>query len=172
VSDERKGNEFTGYYSTDGVTWIQQPDNEDRLEYHSSNPRTIPMPSTVCIGSALTSHTTDSATTATFSQVETVGMVRGQWQVASIGVDQPGNNPDDLYVIVRDSNGKAALVIHPDSGAVNSSAWTEWKIPLSSFNGVNLSKVKKLYIGVGGRAIPVPNGTGRVYIDDIRVSKQ
>jgi hypothetical protein len=63
-------------------------------------------------------------------------------------------------------------VTNPNAIAVNSSAWTEWKIPLSSFTGVNLSKVKKLYIGGGGRQIPVPTGTGRFYIDDIRVSRQ
>jgi len=173
VRVERKGNVFTGYYSADGITWIKQPEKEETREYQSSNPRTIPMPPSVCIGFALTSHTRDgSATTALFSQVETVGMVRGEWQVASIGVDQPGNSPDNMYMIVRDSDDKAALVTNPNAIAVNSSAWTEWKIPLSSFTGVNLSKVKKLYIGVGGRQIPVPTGTGRFYIDDIRVSRQ
>ncbi len=35
--------------------------------------------------------------------------------------------------------------------------------------GVNLAKVKKLCIGVGDRDHPQSNGTGVVYIDDIRV---
>ena len=48
--------------------------------------------------------------------------------------------------------------------------WTQWKVPLSSFTGVNLAKVKKLYIGVGDRKTPVKGGTGRIYIDDIRVT--
>jgi beta-lactamase regulating signal transducer with metallopeptidase domain len=173
VKVERKGNVFTGYYSTDGLTWVKQPEKEETREYQSTNPRTIPMPSSVCIGFALTSHTRDgSPITALFSQVETEGVVRGEWQVASIGIDQPGNSPDNMYVIVRDSDDKAALVTNPDPIAVTKAAWTEWKIPLSSFTGVNLSKVKKLYIGVGGRQIPVRTGTGRIYIDDIRVSRQ
>jgi hypothetical protein len=35
---------------------------------------------------------------------------------------------------------------------------------------VNLAKVKKLYIGVGDRNAPVADGSGRLYIDDIRVT--
>jgi hypothetical protein len=54
---------------------------------------------------------------------------------------------------------------------VNVAAWTEWKIPLSSFTGVNLAKVKKLYVGVGDRKTPVADGSGRIYIDDLRVTK-
>jgi hypothetical protein len=172
VKVERKGNLFTAYYSTDGGTWIKHPVDEDVTTYQTPNPQTIQMPPSVCIGLALNSHTADSVTTATFSHVETTGMVRGQWQVADIGIDQPGNSPDDLYVIVKDSDGRVAVVTNPDPVAVNALAWTEWKIPLSSFTGVNLAKVKKVYIGVGGRRIPVPGGTGRIYIDDIRVSKQ
>jgi uncharacterized oxidoreductase len=44
-------------------------------------------------------------------------------------------------------------------------------LPLVDFTGVNLSKVKALYIGVGDRANPAADGTGRIYIDDIRVTK-
>jgi len=58
-----------------------------------------------------------------------------------------------------------------DPALVNSNVWTEWKIPLSSLTGVNLAKVKKLYIGVGDRKNPVADGAGRIYIDDIRVTK-
>jgi hypothetical protein len=43
--------------------------------------------------------------------------------------------------------------------------------PLSSLTGVNLAKVKKLTIGVGDKASPAADGAGRIYIDDIRVSK-
>ncbi len=64
-----------------------------------------------------------------------------------------------------------AVAAHADPAAVLTAAWTEWKIPLSSFTGVNLAKVKKLYIGVGDRKNPVADGTGRIYIDDIRVTK-
>jgi hypothetical protein len=126
----------------------------------------------VYIGLALTSHDAALACTAEFSNVATSGNVTGAWQVAAIGSDrQPGNSPDKLYVAVEDSAGKTAVAANPDPAAVLTTAWTEWKIPLSSLTGINLAKVKKLYIGVGDRANPVADGSGRLYIDDIRVTK-
>ena len=50
---------------------------------------------------------------------------------------------------------------------MTTAAWTEWKIPLSDLAGVNLSKVKKLYLGVGDRTSPAKDGAGKLYIDDI-----
>ena len=79
----------------------------------------------------------------------------------------PTNSPADLYVVVEDSGGKRAATTHPT--IVTAAAWTEWKIPLSRFAGVNLSKVKKLTIGVGSRTGPKADGAGRLYIDDIAV---
>jgi hypothetical protein len=51
--------------------------------------------------------------------------------------------------------------------------WTEWRIPLANLTsaGVNVTAIKKLYVGAGNRNNPVPGGAGRVYIDDIRVIK-
>ena len=40
-----------------------------------------------------------------------------------------------------------------------------------ALKGVSLNKVKRLYIGVGNKTNPVPDGTGRIYIDDIRVTR-
>ena len=67
--------------------------------------------------------------------------------------------------------GRAASVIHPDAAIVSATKWVEWKIPLTSFAGVNLSRVKTLVIGVGDKADPKAGGTGRIYIDDIRLAK-
>jgi hypothetical protein len=108
---------------------------------------------------------------AEFSDVVATGSVSGQFQVADIGTISPGNDPAALYVAVEDSSGKVAVVTNPDTGLVNVLEWTEWKIPLSDLAGVNLSKVKKMYIGVGDRKNPVQDGGGRIYIDDIRVTK-
>ncbi|MCX5645604.1 MAG: discoidin domain-containing protein [Phycisphaerae bacterium] len=77
----------------------------------------------------------------------------------------PANSPADLYVTVQDSAGKTATATNPT--AVTTSAWTQWKIPLSSLAGVNLSKVKKLSLGVGNRANPAKGGAGMLYLDDI-----
>ncbi len=81
------------------------------------------------------------------------------------------NGAGALYVVVEDNGGKSAVVTHSDPAAVKASKWTEWKIPLSSFTGVNLAKVKRLYLGVGDRQAPAKGGAGRLYIDDIRLTK-
>ncbi|MCL5281806.1 MAG: hypothetical protein M1376_18060 [Planctomycetes bacterium] len=81
------------------------------------------------------------------------------------------NGAGTLYVAVEDSSGQVAVVTNPTAAAVKVTAWTQWKIPLSSFTGVNLAKVKKFYLGVGDRKTPAKGGTGRLYIDDIQVIK-
>jgi len=81
------------------------------------------------------------------------------------------NGAGALYVAVEDSAGQVAVVAHPKATAVTTAVWTQWKIPLSSFTGVNLAKVKKFYLGVGDRKAPAKGGVGRLYIDDIQVIK-
>lgn len=81
------------------------------------------------------------------------------------------NSQEPLYVGVEDSANAVAVVVNPDSEAVLKNEWTEWKIPLSSFAGVNTAGVKKLYIGVGSRTNPTPGGTGLLYIDDIQFGR-
>jgi hypothetical protein len=83
----------------------------------------------------------------------------------------PANKPAPLYVAIEDASKKTAAVTHPDQAIVATTKWTQWKVPLSSFTGVNLAKVKKVYIGVGDRKTPAADGSGRIYIDDIRIMK-
>jgi mannan endo-1,4-beta-mannosidase len=82
-------------------------------------------------------------------------------------------NPQPLYVAVQDSTNHVAVVNHPDADAVAKVEWQEWKIPLADFAaaGVNVTKVKKMYIGIGDRANPKPGGAGLLFIDDVRVIK-
>jgi hypothetical protein len=171
VKLERQGDQFTGYHSLDGVHWIRQSDKANTGPEASPNPQTIPMPAQVCVGLALSSHAPGVMTTATFSGVQITGSVTDRWQVTDIGVDHPGNSPDNLYVTVEDGSGKTATVVHPDPAAVNARVWTEWRIPLSSFSGVDLRRVRRMSIGVGGRESAIPLGTGRIHLDDIRVLK-
>ena len=49
--------------------------------------------------------------------------------------------------------------------------WTEWKIPFSELAGVDLTRVSKLYIGMGDRDNPTAGGSGRIYVDDIYVAR-
>jgi hypothetical protein len=81
------------------------------------------------------------------------------------------NSRAPLYVALEDAAKKAAVVVHPDPAVATATKWIEWKIPLSSFAGVNTAKVKKLYLGVGDRQNPAADGTGRIYIDDIQLAK-
>ncbi len=163
----RTGNAFTAQYSADGKTWKDIVDT-------SAKPvsTTINMGANIYIGLAVTSHNSGATTTAELSGAATTGGVTGSWQEAWIGDDPDRTNGlSSLYVAVEDSAGKVAVATNPDPAAVAASTWTEWKVPLSSLTGVNLAKIKKLYIGVGDRKNPAADGTGRIYIDDIRVSK-
>jgi len=75
------------------------------------------------------------------------------------------NSPTDLYLTVEDSAGKKATATN--ATAVASTNWTHWTIPQSSLAGVNLTKVKKIYVGVGNKAAPAKGGAGTVFLDDI-----
>jgi hypothetical protein len=162
----RVGNVFTGEYSTDNKTWtkITQTDG-------TASTTTINMPGTVYVGMVVSSHLAGVPARAQFTDIKTTGTVSGSWQATDVGVVHPGNDPATLYVVLQDSANKTALVANPDPAAVNAMDWTEWKIPLSSFSGVSLNKIKKIYIGVGDRQALVPDGHGLLFIDDIRVTK-
>jgi hypothetical protein len=164
----RTGDAFTTQYSADGTTWTDIKDATTGAAVST----TINMTGSIYIGLCVTSHDAALITAAEFSEVTTTGNVTGAWQVAEIGDDpQPGNSPAPLYVAVEDNTGKIAVATHPDPAASVLATWTEWKIPLSSLTGINLTKVKALHIGVGDRNNPVQDGTGRIYIDDVRVGK-
>jgi hypothetical protein len=81
------------------------------------------------------------------------------------------NRAVPMYVGLEDASQNAAVVIHPDAALVTATKWIEWEIPLSNFTGVNLAKIKKMYIGAGDRRNPVKGGTGRFYLDDIGLAK-
>jgi hypothetical protein len=67
-----------------------------------------------------------------------------------------------------------AAVVHPDAEAVLATEWQKWHISLGEARaaGVDVAAVKKMVIGVGDRQNPKPGGTGRIYIDDIRLTKR
>jgi regulation of enolase protein 1 (concanavalin A-like superfamily) len=161
----RTGNTFKAEHSADGKAWSIVGTDA------TASSRDIAMAGTVYIGLCLTSHNANAATTAAFSNLIASSNVSGSWQVATIGAPQPGNTPATLYVALEDSAGKVFTVSHPDPQAVLVTDWTEWKIPLSQFTGVNATKVKAMYLGLGDPRNPSPDGTGLIYIDDIRVTR-
>ncbi|MDI6450466.1 LamG-like jellyroll fold domain-containing protein [Anaerobaca lacustris] len=156
----RQGNTFTVEMSADGEQWEQQ----------GANPIDIAMQDPVLIGLAVTSHAAGELRTYEFDNISTTGNVTGEWRVADVGVEQgEGNAPAPLYVVLEDATGKVAVVSHPD--LVIRGGWNEWAIPLSDFAGINTSRVRTMYIGVGSRTSPTAGGTGVVYIDDIAFGK-
>jgi hypothetical protein len=74
-------------------------------------------------------------------------------------------------VALEDTASHVKVVNYPDLEAVQREVWQEWNIELTQFSaaGVNLKAIKKMYIGLGNRVSPQLGGTGKIYIDDIRL---
>jgi len=82
-----------------------------------------------------------------------------------------GNAAGRLYVALKDTSNRTAVVVCPNALIVTTTKWTEWKVPLADFAGVSLNRIKAMSIGVGDRANPVPGGAGLLYVDDIGLAK-
>jgi len=152
---------FRGYYSSNGTTW----------QAMTWNPQYISMSANVYIGLALTSHNATATCTAKFSGVKTTGAVGAQWANQDIGI--ASNAAEPLYVAVSNSAGQAAVVVHGDPAAATINAWTPWIIPLQAFadQGINLANVDSIAIGLGTKGNTGPGGPGKMYFDDIRLSR-
>ncbi|OHB83000.1 MAG: hypothetical protein A2Z38_07955 [Planctomycetes bacterium RBG_19FT_COMBO_48_8] len=158
IERDLSGN-FTTYSSTNGSTWQMQgtPDN-------------ISMSSNVYIGLAVTSHNAALTCQAVFSNVTTTGSVGPQWAHQDIGI--ASNAAEPMYVAISNSAGTPAVVVNDDPAAATIDAWTEWIIPLQAFadQGIALTNVDRIAIGLGTRGnITIPGGSGKIYIDDIRL---
>ena len=160
----RTGDLIKAEHSSDGATWEPMIEEANPTEPSSLE---IAMNTTVLVGLALTSHTANALTTAEFFGASTEAP--GAWQVAQIGTDITFNDRADLYIAIQDTNNRLAVVKHPDPDAVVQDTWQQWRIALADFTNVNLSAIKMLYIGVGDRDNPVPDGSGVIFIDDIGV---
>jgi hypothetical protein len=79
----------------------------------------------------------------------------------------PSNAVENLYVALNGS----AVVNHDNPDIVQAIGWKEWNIDLQAFadQGVNLSNVSSITLGVGNMSNPVTGGTGSLYFDDIRL---
>ncbi len=63
------------------------------------------------------------------------------------------------------------MVEHDNPNAAQVDEWTQWNIDLQGFadQGVNLANVNTIAIGLGNKKNPVAGGSGKMYIDDIRL---
>jgi regulation of enolase protein 1 (concanavalin A-like superfamily) len=155
----RQGFAFKAEGSDNGTTWAPL--------LAAGSEASIAMTDPVYLGLVVCSHASGQFIEATFSNVKTTGQVTpaGPFTTSrDIGI--ASNSPQPLYVTLRDKANHTATVTKAD--LANTSAWTAWDIPLADFTGVNPAAVKTMIIGVGDKN---PDGTGLVYIDDIRVTK-
>ncbi|OHB77133.1 MAG: hypothetical protein A2Z25_11740 [Planctomycetes bacterium RBG_16_55_9] len=84
-----------------------------------------------------------------------------------------GNAAEPLYVAVSNNSGAPAVAAYGDPGAATVRSWTQWVISLQAFadQGINLSNVDKLAIGLGTKGGAASGGSGTMYIDDIRLKR-
>ena len=77
------------------------------------------------------------------------------------------NAAETLYVALNGS----AIVTNDKPDAAQVDEWTEWTIDLQAFadQGVNLTNVNTISIGLGNKNNPLAGGSGKIYVDDIRL---
>jgi hypothetical protein len=81
------------------------------------------------------------------------------------------NAAEPMYVAISNSAGAPAIVANEDALAAQARGWMELVIPLQAFadQGINLTNVDKIAIGLGSKGGASGGGTGTMYIDDIRL---
>ena len=83
------------------------------------------------------------------------------------------NAAEPIYAAISNSGGAPAVVAHEDLSAAQERTWKQWVIPLQAFadQGINLTNVNKIAIGVGSKAGAAIGGSGTMFIDDIRLCR-
>ncbi len=75
------------------------------------------------------------------------------------------NSAERMYIALNDN----AVVYHENADVTQKGGWNQWIIDLTAFadQGVNLTNVNTLTIGIGTKGSPAAGGTGTMYFDDI-----
>jgi hypothetical protein len=167
VKVERRGDSLSGHISADNETWTQL-----------GAAQSIDMNDLVYIGLCVSSHAAGEYRTFEFDDVNMTGGVTGAWQTKEIGLIR--NSPEPVYIVVESSALKARVVEllpYSNTAVTNVTDWTEWRIPLSQFDGVDLKKVKRVSLQVGSglgsahssagtiSVAQATGGTGTIYFD-------
>jgi hypothetical protein len=78
------------------------------------------------------------------------------------------NAAEQMYVALNGS----AVAYHDDPNASQISIWMAWNIELQAFadQGVDLANVNTIAIGFGDKNNPQAGGSGKMYLDDIRLA--
>ena len=141
--------------STIGHTELFQPSMETEIVHSGDQSVTL---------------TYDNSTAGLSEVTRTLNADWIQDDVITLTLFYKGNlaNVAEPMYIALDGN---AVVTNDNPNAARISDWTQWDILLQDFAdlGVNLANVNTMSIGFGNKAAPVPGGSGRVFIDDIRL---
>jgi hypothetical protein len=80
---------------------------------------------------------------------------------------ESANAAENLYVALNNN----APVNHDNPEAALGTRWIAWNIDLQAFadQGVNLTNVTSITLGLGNKNNPVAGGAGMMYFDDIRL---
>jgi len=91
--------------------------------------------------------------------------VKGANRLAIWYIGDTSNAAEPMYVVLNNS----AVVTNDNPNAAQASEWTEWIIDLQEFadQGVDLTDVNSITLGLGNRSNPQAGGTGTIYFDDI-----
>ena len=81
------------------------------------------------------------------------------------------NAAEPLYAAISNAAGAPGIVANDDPAAATSGRWTEWRIALQAFadQGITLTNVDKIAIGLGSKAGAAAGGSGTLFVDDIRL---
>jgi len=123
--------------------------------------------------------TYNNATEPYYSQIERTFTPAQDWTRFDVNTltiwlrGDPGNAVHPLYMGIEDSAQHSKLVSHPNPQAVADSYWRGWDIALSEFaaGGVDLTHVQRMMVVVGDGTATQAGGSGKVYLDDIRLTK-
>ncbi len=79
----------------------------------------------------------------------------------------PANSPERMYIALNGT----AVVYHDNTAATKISGWSQWVIDVQAFadQGVNLTNINTITIGIGTKGSPAAGGSGKMFFDDIRL---
>ncbi len=161
----RSGDTFTAEHSTDGEIWEQVGD-----------PTAVTMGQTLYVGMAVSADQAEedmSVNTSVFKHLSIDGTVDQPGPLEKIlDIGMPVNSSEEMYAIIEDSAGNSAIITNPEGNiATRASTWTSWQVALSEAadQGVDLTNVQMLKIGIGSKLAPIAGGVGKMFIDDIRL---
>ncbi len=114
----------------------------------------------------------DNSGTARHSEA-TLTLTQRDWTKEGVGTltvwfrGDSANTAAPMYITLNGT----ATVYHNNPDAALISTWTQWNIPLSDFSnqGVVLTNVNSITIGLGDRNNPQAGGEGTMFFDDIRL---